>query len=81
MCQNDFRINEIYDNYLNKRNEIMVERLIHLKKVLLNKEIERISRNKTNIKKTEINFENNEINENKISLFKNFIFNFILFDC
>ena len=60
MCQNDFRINEIYDYYLNKRNEIMVERLIHLKKVLLNKEIERISRNKTNIKKTEINFENNE---------------------
>ena len=46
----------------------MVERLIHLKKVLLNKEIERISRNKTNIKKTEINFENNEIYENKISL-------------
>jgi CRP-like cAMP-binding protein len=81
MCQNDFRINEIYDYYLNKRNEIMVERLIHLKKVLLNKEIERISRNKTNIKKTEINFENNEINENKISLFKNFISNFILFNC
>ena len=65
MCQNDFRIYEIFDNYLNKRNEIMVERLIHLKKVLLNKEIERISRNKQNVKNSEINVENIEIHEKK----------------